>query len=313
MREGVDGLLREKTRPPGIARTPDDRVAEVIRLTQAPPPHEATHWTIRAMGKAVGLAASTVRSIWKAHGLLPHRWRQFKLSNDPAFAQKLRDVVGLYVSRSSVRRPWQLAGDSPDEPGQFTSDRGCHGGGRLSGSAELSVPAAQPHLGFPGGVTDRFGQCFLPEQLFAADPRGEPVAPGRLDQDTAGFAIAGLGDAAAADAGATGMFTGHETDIGHELAGVVETGEIADLGQARRIIVTKEDTTIIEGKGSKKTIEDQIKMVRVQHSNATSDWDREKYEERLGRLAGSVAVVSSRRASSITTRCWSALPGSPSG
>jgi transposase len=98
MREGVDGLLREKTRPPGIARIADGKVADVVRLTQAPPPHEATHWTIRAMGKAVGLAASTVRGIWKAHGLSPHRWRQFKLSNDPAFAEKLRDVVGLYIA-----------------------------------------------------------------------------------------------------------------------------------------------------------------------------------------------------------------------
>jgi transposase len=98
MREGADGLLREKTRPPGIARTVDGKVADVIRLTQEPPPHEATHWTIRAMGKAMGLAASTVRVIWKAHGLCPHRWRQFKLSTDPAFARKLQDVVGLYVS-----------------------------------------------------------------------------------------------------------------------------------------------------------------------------------------------------------------------
>jgi len=68
MAEGFDGLLREKTRPPCTPRTPDEKVAEVIRLTQEPPPHEATHWTIRAMGKAVGLAASTVREIWKAHG-----------------------------------------------------------------------------------------------------------------------------------------------------------------------------------------------------------------------------------------------------
>ena len=98
MVEGVDGLLREKTRPPGTPRTPDEKVAEVIRLTRDAPPHEATHWTIRAMGKAVGLAASTVREIWKAHGLSPHRWRQFKLSNDRAFAEKLNDVVGLYVS-----------------------------------------------------------------------------------------------------------------------------------------------------------------------------------------------------------------------
>ena len=98
MAEGVDGLLREKTRPPGTPRTPDEKVVEVIRLTRDPPPHEATHWTIRAIGKAVGLAASTVREFWKAHGLSPHLWRQFKLSNDRAFAEKLNDVVGLYVS-----------------------------------------------------------------------------------------------------------------------------------------------------------------------------------------------------------------------
>jgi len=55
MSEGVDGLLREKTRPPGTPRTPDEKVAEVIRLTQEPPPHEATHWTIRAMGAHSGL------------------------------------------------------------------------------------------------------------------------------------------------------------------------------------------------------------------------------------------------------------------
>ena len=79
--------------------------------------------------------------------------------------------------------------------------------------------------------------------------------------------------------------------ISDELGRAMDSVEIADLGQARRVVVTKEDTTIVEGRGSKKTIEDQIKMVRVQHGNATSDWDREKYEERLGRLAGSVAVV----------------------
>ena len=98
MAEGVDGLLREKTRPPGIPKTAPDKAAEVIRLTQGPPPPDATHWTLRAMAKVVGLAASTVRDLWQAHGLAPHRWRQFKLSNDKAFAEKLHDVVGLYVA-----------------------------------------------------------------------------------------------------------------------------------------------------------------------------------------------------------------------
>ncbi len=96
--EGVKGLLREKTRPPGTPKTETEKVADVIRLTQEPPLHEATHWTLRAMAAKVGLAASTVRVIWKAHGLSPHRWRQFKLSNDPEFAKKLTDVVGLYVA-----------------------------------------------------------------------------------------------------------------------------------------------------------------------------------------------------------------------
>jgi transposase len=94
---GVDGLLCDATRPPGKAPVAADKVAEVVRLTQAPPPHEATHWTARAMAKTAGLAVSTVQKIWKRHGLAPHRWRVFKLSKDPAFAEKLVDVVGLYV------------------------------------------------------------------------------------------------------------------------------------------------------------------------------------------------------------------------
>ncbi len=98
MAEGVGGLLRDKTRPPGKAPVAEDKVAEVVRLTLAPPPHEATHWTAQAMAKAVRLAVSTVQKIWKAHGLAPHRWRTFKLSRDPEFAKKLYDVVGLYVN-----------------------------------------------------------------------------------------------------------------------------------------------------------------------------------------------------------------------
>jgi transposase len=97
MREGVDGLLRDKSRPPGKAPIPPTRVAEIVRLTQEPPPHEATHWTVRAMAKIAGIAASTVQAIWKAHDLSPHRFRQFKLSNDQAFAEKLAEIVGLYV------------------------------------------------------------------------------------------------------------------------------------------------------------------------------------------------------------------------
>jgi len=96
--EGVDGLLRDRTRPPGTAPVAPSRVREVVALTLTPPPHEATHWTVRAMAKAAGLAVSTVQKIWRDHGLAPHRWRAFKLSRDPAFAEKLHDIIGLYVS-----------------------------------------------------------------------------------------------------------------------------------------------------------------------------------------------------------------------
>ncbi|WP_244498116.1 IS630 family transposase, partial [Ensifer sp. Root231] len=98
MTEGVDGLLRDKSRPPGTAPLELDLVDRVVALTQEPPTQEATHWTVRAMAKAVGIAASSVVKIWHEHGLAPHRWRSFKLSNDKAFAEKLHDVVGLYVS-----------------------------------------------------------------------------------------------------------------------------------------------------------------------------------------------------------------------
>ena len=98
MTEGVDGLLRDKTRPPGTLPVRRERVDDVVPLTLDPPPHAATHWTARAMAETAGLAVSTVQSIWKAHGFAPHRWRQFKLSNDRAFAEKLHDVIGLYVA-----------------------------------------------------------------------------------------------------------------------------------------------------------------------------------------------------------------------
>ena len=97
MTDGVDGLLRDKTRPPGKPPVPAAIVAKVVEKTLHETPPEATHWTGRAMTKTMGLALSTVQKIWRVHGLAPHRVRQFKLSNDVAFVDKLQDVVGLYV------------------------------------------------------------------------------------------------------------------------------------------------------------------------------------------------------------------------
>src|SRR5665213_588555 len=97
MEEGVDGLLRDKTRPSRIPPLSPEVAEHVVALTLTDPPAETTHWTADLMARASGISASAVRRIWKAHGLQPHRYRQFKLSNDPRFVDKLRDVVGLYV------------------------------------------------------------------------------------------------------------------------------------------------------------------------------------------------------------------------
>jgi transposase len=97
MAEGLDGLLRDKTRPPGTPPLPRAIVERVVELTRQAPPGETTHWTGRAMAKAVGISLSAVQGIWKAHGLVPHRVRTFKLSKDPAFISKLRAIVGLYM------------------------------------------------------------------------------------------------------------------------------------------------------------------------------------------------------------------------
>jgi transposase len=97
MHEGVAGLTRDKTRPSRIPPLPGATVDRVIALTNQAPPQEATHWTAPAMADAVGISPSSVRRIWAGQGLQPHRVRSFKLSNDPKFADKLKEVVGLYI------------------------------------------------------------------------------------------------------------------------------------------------------------------------------------------------------------------------
>jgi transposase len=107
--EGVDGLLRDKTRPSRIPVLGPEVVERVVALTLTDPPGETTHWTAAMVAQTCGISASAVRRIWRAHGLQPHRCRQFKLSNDPQFVDKLRDVVGLYslpsgLTRGSIRQ-----------------------------------------------------------------------------------------------------------------------------------------------------------------------------------------------------------------
>jgi transposase len=93
----MDGL-RDEPRS-GTPRTIDDARIEalIVRTLESVPP-DATHWSSRSMARACGLSVSTVQRIWRAFGLQPHRLETFKLSTDPDFVAKVRDVVGLYVS-----------------------------------------------------------------------------------------------------------------------------------------------------------------------------------------------------------------------
>ncbi len=97
MAEGIDGLLRDATRPSRKQPLTAAAIEQVVAMTLAEPPGEATHWTGRALAEAAGISHRSVQRIWAAHGLKPHRVRAFKLSNDPQFAAKLHDVVGLYI------------------------------------------------------------------------------------------------------------------------------------------------------------------------------------------------------------------------
>ena len=95
--EGLEGLLKGKTRPSRIPPLPTEKVQEVIALTLTGKPAHATHWSCRTMAEHVGISRMSVNRIWKEHKLKPHQVKGFKVSNDPRFAEKLHDVVGLYL------------------------------------------------------------------------------------------------------------------------------------------------------------------------------------------------------------------------
>ncbi len=92
----LDGLYDEP-RPGAPRRIDDDAITETIRRTLEETPADATHWSLRSMARASGYAPSTIHRIWKAFGLQPHRSETFKLSTDPLFVEKVRDIVGLYL------------------------------------------------------------------------------------------------------------------------------------------------------------------------------------------------------------------------
>src|SRR3990172_592067 len=96
VRQRLDGLL-DDPRPGAPRKITDPDVERVVRLTLETAPRDATHWSTRAMAKRCGLSQTAVSRIWRAFVLQPHRVKTFKLSKDPLFIDKVRDIVGLYL------------------------------------------------------------------------------------------------------------------------------------------------------------------------------------------------------------------------
>jgi len=94
---GLEGL-QDRPRPGQPTKLSEKVVKEVLRLSVKGIPKEATHWSVRLMAKAAGITTWQVRQAWEAADLKPHRLKTFKISNDPEFAEKVIDVVGLYMN-----------------------------------------------------------------------------------------------------------------------------------------------------------------------------------------------------------------------
>ncbi len=97
VQQGLSGL-HDELRPGRPRSISDEKVAALVRKTLETKPHDGTHWTIRSVAKETRLSRPTVHRIWRAFGLQPHRQRHFKLSTDPFFVEKVRDIVGLYLN-----------------------------------------------------------------------------------------------------------------------------------------------------------------------------------------------------------------------
>src|SRR4029077_16153607 len=96
--KGVNGLLKDATRPSRIKPLTPDKVKQVVHMTLHEKPPNATHWSLRSMATAADISYSSVQRIWRAHGLKPHLVDTFKVSRDKNFAAKVEDVVGLYLN-----------------------------------------------------------------------------------------------------------------------------------------------------------------------------------------------------------------------
>src|SRR5215472_11649812 len=95
---GLAAVLEDRPRSGRPKQISEEREAAIVEATMKTTPKDATQWSVRAMAAAQKVSSATVQRIWKKHKLQPHRVESFKFSNDPQFARKVRDIVGLYLN-----------------------------------------------------------------------------------------------------------------------------------------------------------------------------------------------------------------------
>lgn len=149
----LDGLLDEP-RPGTPRKITDEDVERVVVQTLESKPRDATHWSVRSMAKESGISAATVHRIWRAFSLQPHRSETFKLSKDPLFVEKVRDIVGLYLDppekalvlcvdeKSQIQaldRTQPLLPMRPGEPERKTHDYMRHGTTSLFAALDVAT------------------------------------------------------------------------------------------------------------------------------------------------------------------------------
>jgi transposase len=151
--ERLDGLLDEPR--PGRPRVVEDaRIEELITATLETAPRDATHWSTRSMAEHLGLSQSMVSRVWRAFGLAPHKQDSWKLSKDPLFVAKVRDVVGLYLNPperalvlcvdektqiQALNRTAPVFPMLPGTPARATHDYVRHGTSSLYAALDLST------------------------------------------------------------------------------------------------------------------------------------------------------------------------------
>jgi transposase len=152
-RDRLDGL-RDEPRSGAPRTVTDERVAELLVRTLEATPESATHWSTRSMAAACGLSPATVQRVWRAFGLRPRRVEAFKLSSDPEFVEKVRDIVGLYLAPpdralvlcvdekteiQALERTQPVLPMRPGQPERRTSDYLRHGTSSLFAALDVAV------------------------------------------------------------------------------------------------------------------------------------------------------------------------------